>query len=79
MTGGRLRSGSSRAERRGPAGVGGGKGGPALTVYFKVTSPTINSCRCGPAPELRKRLSGAAFYRRIGGGRRRERGVGTAG
>lgn len=67
-------------ERRGPAaGVGGGKGGSALTVYFKVTSPTINSCRRCPAPEPRRRPAGAAFYRRIGRGGRREISVGTSG
>ncbi|XP_073079298.1 uncharacterized protein YWHAH-AS1 isoform X2 [Manis javanica] len=44
-----------------------GKGGPALTVYFKVTSPTINSCRHRPAPELRRRPVSAAVYRRRGG------------
>lgn len=33
--------------------MGGGQGGPALTVYFKVTSPTINSRRRGPAPPSR--------------------------
>lgn len=58
--------------------MGGGKGGPALTVYFKVTSATINSCDHRPAPKPRRRRASAAFYHRRGGGEEGTAGVGTA-
>lgn len=57
----------------------GGKGGPALTVYFKVTSPSINSCGHRPAPESRRRRASAAFYRCRGGGARGETWGGDCG
>lgn len=57
----------TRSGRPGAAG-GGGRGGPALTVFFKVTSPAINSRSQGRAGGLRRRPRGAAVYRRSVGG-----------